>query len=98
MSDLISRSKLIDQLEGLKLSLGDVILGFVVDRVIEQVKEMPAVDAEEVVRCDECIHYKEPDEGDFLGLCTSGILSVSHNGEIYPGRGFYCLYGERKNL
>lgn len=94
--DLISRSELIAQLECFKLSLGDVILGFVVDRVIERVQEMPAVDAEEVVRCDECIHYVEPDEGDFLGRCTSGIVAVSHGGEIYPGRGFFCLYGERK--
>lgn len=51
-----------------------------------------------VVRCDDCIHYRPPDEGDFLGLCTSGMVAVSHDGEIYPGRGFYCLYGERKKL
>lgn len=48
MDDLISRSELISQLEGFKLSLGDVILGCVVDRVIERVKEqqperLPAV-------------------------------------------------------
>lgn len=40
--DLISRSELIAKLECFKLSLGDVILGFVVDRVIERVQEMPA--------------------------------------------------------
>lgn len=65
--------------------------------VVDMIKRIPTVDAVEVVRCDECIHYKQPDEGDFLGLCTSGILSVSHNGEIYPGRGFFCLYGERRS-
>lgn len=43
MGDLINRSELIAQLEGFKLSLGDVILGFVVDRVIERVKALPAV-------------------------------------------------------
>ena len=42
MNDLISRSELIAQLESFKLSLGDVILGFVVDRVIERVREMPS--------------------------------------------------------
>ncbi len=42
MDDLISRSELIAQLEGFKLSQGDVILRFVVDRVIERVEEMPA--------------------------------------------------------
>lgn len=51
-----------------------------------------------VVRCKNCRHYKAPDEGDFLGLCTSGIVAVSNNGAIYPGPGFYCLYGERRTL
>ena len=41
-NDLISRAEVIAQLESFKLSLGDVILGFVVDRMIERVKEMPA--------------------------------------------------------
>ncbi len=44
MNDLISRSELIAQLEGFKLSLGDVILGFVVDRVIDRVKAQPAAE------------------------------------------------------
>lgn len=44
MGDLISRSELIAQLEGFKYSLGDIILGFVVDRVIERVKELPAAE------------------------------------------------------
>jgi hypothetical protein len=55
-----------------------------------------SVDAVEVVRCDECVHYEAPEEGDFLGRCRSGILAVSNGGEIYPGRNFYCLYGERR--
>jgi hypothetical protein len=40
MDDLISRSELIAQLESFKFALGDVILGFVVDRVIGVVKEL----------------------------------------------------------
>ena len=44
MDDLISRSELIAQLEGFKLSLGDVILGLVVQRVISFVLEMPAAE------------------------------------------------------
>ena len=44
MNDLISRSELIAQLEGFKLSLGDVILRFVVDRVIDRVKALPAAE------------------------------------------------------
>ena len=42
--DAISRSEVIAQLEGFKISIGDVIMGFVVDRIIERVKNMPAVE------------------------------------------------------
>ena len=45
-NDLISRAKLIEELECFKLQLGDIILGFVVDRVIERVQAQPAVEAE----------------------------------------------------
>lgn len=70
--------------------------GWPVEKATEFVENIPDADVEDVVTCDECIHYVPPDDGDYLGLCTSGILSVSHNGEIYPGRGFFCLYGERR--
>ena len=43
MNDLISRSELIADLENFKFYLGDVILCFVVDRIIERVKNLPAV-------------------------------------------------------
>lgn len=66
--------------------------------ITEIIHNAPTVYAVEVVRCEDCYHYVMPDDGDFLGRCTSGILAVSNNGEIYPGRGFYCLYGERKKL
>ena len=42
MDDLISRSRLIEELEGFKLALGDIVLGWVVDRVIERVRQLPA--------------------------------------------------------
>lgn len=42
--DLISRSALVAELEGFKFSLGDIVLGWVVDRVIERVKRQPAVE------------------------------------------------------
>lgn len=46
-NDTISRSKLIADLECFKLQLGDIILGFVVDRVIERVQAQPAVEEAE---------------------------------------------------
>ena len=42
MADLIDRGKLIADLEAFKVSLNDIVFGFVLDRVIERVKAQPA--------------------------------------------------------
>lgn len=42
MNDLISRRELIEDLKRFKYSLADVVLGWVVDRVIERVEQMGA--------------------------------------------------------
>lgn len=42
--DLIDRAKLIDDLEAFKICLGDFVFGFIVDRVIEQVKAQPTAE------------------------------------------------------
>lgn len=47
MADLIDRDKLIDDLEAFKICLGDFVFGFVVDRVIEQVKAQPAAEVKQ---------------------------------------------------
>ena len=44
MDDLISRSQLLELLEDFKIRIGDVIMGFVIDRIIERVKNMPTAD------------------------------------------------------
>ena len=45
-NDTISRSALIAELEGFKLSLGDIFFGMLVDRVIERVKAQPTIKQE----------------------------------------------------
>ena len=104
MADLISRSALVDDLRALRDTMGSVFYKMVVDRCIgcveaqpAEVVEQPPVGATDVVWCNDCVHYEFPEEGDFLGRCTCGILAISNSGEIYPGRGFYCLYGERRS-
>lgn len=52
MADLIDRAKLIQDLEAFKLSLGDFVFGFVVDRVIERVKAQPAAEVKTTVAPD----------------------------------------------
>ena len=106
MAKLIDADALIEKIEGLTITvtglrsdkgiLHDLLVKYR-EGILQVIKEQPTVDAVEVVRCDDCAHYVQPEDGDFLGHCISGILAVSQNGQIYPGRGFYCLYGERKD-
>lgn len=42
-NDLISRPALLENLEGFKQSLGDIFFQMIVNRVIERVKEQPAI-------------------------------------------------------
>lgn len=44
MDDLISRSALIAELERFKLSIGDIFLQFLVNRIIVIIKALPAVE------------------------------------------------------
>ena len=64
MADLIDRAKLIGDLELFKIHLGDIIFGFVVDRVIEQVKAQPAAE----VKADNIAMI------DYIEHTTSGLL------------------------
>lgn len=68
-----------------------------VNAVFDLIEEVPAVDAVEVVRCKDCVHYIPPDDGDFLGQCTDEHLTISWNGEKYPRRDYFCPYGKRRN-
>ena len=54
MNDMISRSALIAELEAFKMSLGDVVLRFIVDRVIELVKAQPATVRVRSESCEYC--------------------------------------------
>jgi hypothetical protein len=49
-NDIISRSALIAELEAFKMPMGDVVLRFIVDRVIGIVKGHPGVEPEGPVR------------------------------------------------
>lgn len=72
MNDMISRSALIAELEAFKMSLGDIVLRFVVDRVIDLVKNFQVKETqptEQVMRnCGSCRHvtktsFTEPCRG-----------------------------------
>lgn len=63
MDDLINRADLIAVLETFKQSQADVILGYVVDRVIECVKAQQAVKLPRMeMLSDRIVFYISPDE------------------------------------
>lgn len=60
--DLIDRTALVAELEELKVILGDVFLGMVVERVIERVEKQPRVDLPRMeLHSDRVIFYDAPD-------------------------------------
>lgn len=66
-NDMISRSALIAELEGFKLSLGDIFFRMIVDRVIERIREQPFADT--MFRCKNCEHYNRKGCTEGFGWC-----------------------------
>jgi len=82
-NDLISRSALIALLENEKIRMA-------VDKgkMFRLIEAAPAVDAVEVVRCKDCIHYEK--YPDYANECwnDAGMLNVYDD--------CFCSYGERR--
>ena len=69
--------------------------------VIQQnIKDMPTVDAVEVVRCKDCLHSRELNKYEkqlYLDECIGCTYhSLSYQDSIMMGDDF-CSYGERRN-
>lgn len=58
------------------------------------IRLLPTVDAVEVVRCKDCIHWHEP-EGVCLKIYSDGNVSPYAWQDRKPDD--FCSYGERKN-
>lgn len=77
MNDTISRSAIIAELEAYKMSLGDIVLRFVVDRVIDvvknfKVKEEPPAPKQVVQHrdCMTCKYLYDPFAGEPCQSCS----------------------------
>jgi thiamine biosynthesis lipoprotein ApbE len=82
MDDLISRAKLVADLEAFKLSLGDIVFGYVVDRVIERVKAQPAAEAKKETFLDwrsEATRKAQKPKNDAM-LAMIDIVEHTHSG------------------
>lgn len=89
-NDLIRRQDAIDALEAKKDKTAKGNIGqfynTIIQHDIDTLIDLPTVDAVDVVRCKDCIHFKpfRPT----VGLCKiSGRMNVSE---------FFCADGERK--
>ena len=97
MSDLISRSWMMEQLDG----LGDTRL--IKRNFIALVTNAQTVDAVEVVRCRECKYWGDEDgklqgsDGALFARCKvhNYLIDGRHTGWC-PEESDFCSYGERK--
>ena len=96
MDDLISREKILKELQKTKAVADDLQFGNTIMSVYAEwlreglrdtVKNAPAIDAEKVIRCANCV-YRHMSSG----LCYKWDLQF---GVIVPDYG-YCFYGERR--
>ena len=89
-NDLISRSAHIDKFtaEAKKIAANDKDFAQALMYVVTCLGAAPAVDAVEVVRCKDCIHYEK--YPDYANECwnDAGMLNVYDDG--------FCSRGERK--
>lgn len=65
----------------------------ILSAVVTYLSELPTVDAVEVVRCKDCIHWYEPEET-CLKIYSDG--AVSAYAWQFRGSDDFCSYGERK--
>ena len=99
MDDLISRNDLVAWIRNLEITnmsrVADGLKpkGLDTDGMLHMVLKMPTVDAVEVVRCKDCIHWYEPEEV-CLKIYSDGAVSQYAWQNRNPDD--FCSYGERK--
>ena len=92
MSDLISRSALLDIVEPRLKFLRNIYEDYDhytdgYEECCERIEDAPAVDAVPVVRCKDCkFLYNEPD--DYCCCLHKGLVKITPSS--------FCSYGERK--
>lgn len=72
------------------LSLPWSVIADGIEQAIQSVDQAPAIDAVEVVRCQECKHWDNSTTSNdpFIGTCKLAKYYVGANG--------YCVYGVRR--
>lgn len=104
MDDLISRKALLKELrkelrecrkDGDEFGGESILWAEGIEFAIDAAKQIPSVDAVEVVRCKDCKHY----DSHGYKICKLHSVEASQFGSgenIYMERDDFCSYGERR--
>ena len=99
MDDLISRQAVFDELKGLYIAppkiTNDMVWDSAIDTATDKVKDLPSIDAVEVVRCRDCKHWVK-DGNDSYGYAMFCKANCSLGGQGIKKPNDFCSYGERK--
>ena len=109
MDDLISRRDVLVELKGLYIAqpqiTNDIVWDSALDSATDKIKDLPSVDAVEVVRCRDCKHWNRytlqhngNDFRDWNEAECEVLASRDGYNEInrYVEEDDFCSYGERK--
>ena len=89
MADLIDRQAAFNRV--LSLTIVDPAVAAYADGVCFALRDCPAVDAVEVVRCKDCKHGERYCDND-----DKWVECKKHPGEFVVDRDFFCGYGDRR--
>lgn len=92
-NDLISRSALIEQLEWLAVH-EDPLRQSCILGIVHTIANAPAVDAEEVVRCEQCLYRSQYANEEGLYKCGAITCKEGHCAMVAPY--FSCIAGKKR--
>lgn len=87
--DLISRDETLKVLRGKAIAKYPNSFFYGLFAAANEILDISAVDAVEVVRCKDCEYYEAEE-------CVNPYIFMSDGAHLYTGINDFCSYGERK--
>lgn len=97
MSKYIERKAAIKRIEEIPayFDSGDIKYG--VELALQEIKDVPTADVEEVVRCKDCKHFLDWQSKSHQGICMCKGKETVYGSEFHPFESDFCNYAERKD-
>ena len=91
MSEYIERKAVINKVSEIPAHFDSGDIRYGIEIAIQAIKDTPAADVVEVVRCKDCKHFRFSDMfSDMYGECSQAHIRI-----VRPDG--FCSYGERKD-